>query len=156
MIRRKARRETLARRGTTIVESAFVLSIVLSMVMAVFEFGRVFMVRQLLDNASWNAARAGIAYNSEVNSTFNPDPVAAATATMSYGTSQRWLNNLQVQVYASDGNGNLISTDWQDVRFASTIAAKVEGDYQAMLPTFGILSPTFHMTSVTVMRSEGN
>jgi Flp pilus assembly protein TadG len=156
MIRRERRHRTIARRGATAVEAAFVLSIVLSLLMAVFEFGRVFMVRQLLDNASWNAARAGIAYNSQVDSTYNPDPVAAANATMTYGSSKYWLSKLQVQVYASDVNGNKISSDWQDVTFASMIAAKVEGDYIAMLPTFGILSPTFHMTSVTVMRSEGN
>ena len=156
MIRRGHGHRTIARRGATIVESAFVLSIVLSLLMAVFEFGRVFMVRQLLDNASWNAARAGITYNSQVNSTYNPDPVAAANATMSYGSSKYWLSNMQVQVYASDVNGNQISTDWQDVTFANMIAAKVQGDYTAMLPTFGILSPTIHMTSVTVMHSEGN
>ena len=47
-------------RGAALVEAAIALPICLVLILGLFEFGRVVMIRQLIDNAAREAARQAI------------------------------------------------------------------------------------------------
>src|SRR5690606_6185669 len=57
-------RKSSKRKGTAIVEAALVLPIFFLFLMALFEFGRFFMVTNLLKSAAREAARRGVARES--------------------------------------------------------------------------------------------
>jgi Flp pilus assembly protein TadG len=50
-------KRTPHRRAATIVEMALVISLVLPLMFAVFEYGRIIMLKQLMDNAAREGAR---------------------------------------------------------------------------------------------------
>src|SRR5438105_15414016 len=50
------------RRATTLVESAFVMSILLLFLFGILEYGRLMMTRQILDNAVREGARFAIVH----------------------------------------------------------------------------------------------
>ena len=61
------------------------------------------------------------------------------------------------QVYATDGNGNMINTiAWNGGVFATGIAVQVDYNYTPIIPTFHILPSTLHITSKALMQSEAN
>lgn len=147
MILRDRTRPSL--RGATIVETAFVLTVFLSLIFGVFEFGRALMVRHLLDNAAWNGARLAVA---DTNGATTSQIQALVTNTV---VGQQ-LTSVSVQVYPTDANGNNLGTSWTTAGFSSPIAVEITATYKPMLPTFGILSPRIQLKARTIMRSEGN
>jgi Flp pilus assembly protein TadG len=136
------------RRGATIVESAFVLTLFLFLVFGIFEFGRVLMVRHLLDNAAWNGARLAVAGT-------NTQSTANITSSVTNTVVGQQLSNVNVQVYLTDTNGNNLGANWSSAAFGNLIAVEITADYRPMLPTYGILSSKITMKARTIMRSEG-
>ena len=71
-------RPHLQRRGTTLVETAIVLPVFLTFLLAIFEFGHAQMVNNMLNSACRTAARVGA-----VEGTNSADVVARIQQTMS-------------------------------------------------------------------------
>lgn len=178
---RQSRSTSARRRGATIVENAFVLSLFLMLVFGIFEWGRYIFMQQLMRNAARDAARfaavrVSVADQITVNSTDTTtfpggrpayvinDFTNAATARMAgFHTS---LANFQVLIYPCDpvgmyGNPVVIQpkpapSSWNNAMFSERIAVQVQGDFRVLLPAFLLGMPnTMTIRSISLVSSEG-
>jgi Flp pilus assembly protein TadG len=140
------------RRAATAVETGIVIGVCILFMLAIYEYGRFIMFRQLLENAAREGARVAVVSPSSL------DPAtatAAVTDTVIHYLANQPLNNRSIQIYKADASGNNIGA-WTDAPFGNNIAVEVSGDYQPMLPTFGLLPNSITITTKCVMRSEAN
>jgi Flp pilus assembly protein TadG len=145
---RKARQKQPGRRGTVMVETALVLSMCLLLFFAIFEFGRFFMIWELMNNAAREGTR-----QAAVNTGSLATSDIQQTVT-NYLAGQQ-LNNLNIQVYEADATGNSIG-NWNDAAFGEGIAVQIDGDYVPLLPASGILPKTIHISVKSLTQSEAN
>lgn len=136
------------RKGSTLVESACVISVFLLFSMAIFEYGRFVMIRHILDNAAREGARLAVV---STNSLGTADIVTEVNQRL----AGHVISGFTVQVYKSDINGNNIGS-WSDAAFGECICVKLNGTYSPMLPTFGFLPSTVNVPVQVIMRSEAN
>ncbi len=140
-----------ARRGATLVETGIVLSAFLFLLFGLFEYGRLIMVRHLLDHAAREGARRAVV---TTNTLTTADIQALVTARLA-----GQVNNPTVTVYKADPVSGANIGAWSDAGFGEAIAVRVETNYNWMLPNFwqlfGISQPGT-LTSTSVMRSEAN
>jgi Flp pilus assembly protein TadG len=147
MLRHMTRKKP-GRRGAVAFETAMVLSVCFAFSFGIFEYGRFYMMRQLMENAAREGARqASVNTNSLVTSDIQ-------NTVTKYLAGQQ-LNNLAIQAYQADTSGNNIGL-WTDTTFGTGIAVQVDADYPPMLPNFGILPHLIHITVKANMRSEAN
>ena len=88
------RRRCADRRGTTVVETAFVLPVFLLFVFAIFEFGHAFMVVQVLKSAAQQGARHGVTED------INSDQIKQKVRDVLGGA----IDLASVNVYVKDGS----------------------------------------------------
>ena len=147
------------RRGTTIVEMAFVGLIVFTMMFAIFEFGRVMMAVQVVNSAGRTAARQAV-----VTATSYIDPATATTTIQQVATNGlqgQLLTNVNIQIYQADSSGNNIGA-WTSAPFGQDIVVQIDADLPLIFPTFGFLPSTgaatnsLHLTTRCMMRGEAN
>jgi Flp pilus assembly protein TadG len=141
------------RSGRTLVETALVVNLMMVILLAVFEYGRLIMIKQIVDNAAREGARFAV-----VSTNTNPPTTQAQiVSTVSGFLVNQPLANLNIQVYEADPTtGNNIGP-WSSAPFGEDIAVQIDADYQPMLPaTFGILPTSLHVLTKSVMRSEAN
>jgi Flp pilus assembly protein TadG len=151
MLRRKltVRRKPI-RRGATIVEMALVLPICLLFLMGLFDFCRLLMVRQVVDNA----AREGARYATV--STISVSTSAVQTVVQNFLAGQLPGSAATIQVYLVDpATGNNLG-DWTTARLGQAIAVQVTGTYTPMLSKFSLLPSTVPVNATATMRSEAN
>jgi Flp pilus assembly protein TadG len=130
------------------VESAIVLSAFLVLTFGIFEYGRVLMIRQLLQNAAREGARqAKIGTGTKTTATIQ-------SIVTNYLVGAPVLN-LNIQVYAADSNGNNAGS-WNSATFGNGIAVQVNGDVQPVLPSLGLLTNTLHLQVKSIERSEAD
>ncbi len=135
------------------VETALVLNLFLLGTLAIFEYGRIVMLRQLMQNAAREGARLAV-----VGTAATPDvttlQIKAAVTTMLAGQS---LENTSINVYqANPATGANIGA-WDQTPYGGAIAVKLTGTYRPSLPTtLGIIPSPMPMTVVSMMRSEAN
>jgi Flp pilus assembly protein TadG len=145
----KQRQQKKGRRAATVVETAFVLSVCLVFVLAIFEFGRLLMMRNLLDNAAREGARQAV---TNTNTLTTSDIQATVT---SYLAGQQF-QTLTILVYQVDpATGNNIGA-WNSATYGNTIAVEIDAAYQPMLPGMGWLAATVNLKSKAIMRSESS
>jgi Flp pilus assembly protein TadG len=137
------------RRGTTITESAIVMGIFLTFLLAVFEYGRFIMMRNLLDNA----AREGARQATITTSTGTTSQITTTVTNWLLNTNTP-LTNINIQVYKIDPSTGANLGSWNSASFGQAIAVDVTADYNPMLPTFGFLQNPTHLRTRSVMRSE--
>jgi Flp pilus assembly protein TadG len=147
------------RPGAALVETAFIAIFLFLFMFAIFEFGRYMMTRQLIENAARSGARTAV---TEATSYITQ---AVATADVTSAVSQNLANlnmqNLNVQVYQADNNGNNIGT-WTLAQFGGNIVVQIDADLPLMFPTFGFLpnngaAPnSVHISTKVMMRNEAN
>src|SRR5689334_7980878 len=123
------RRRSTRRKGATEVETAVVFLLVTVLTVAIFEYGRVMMVREIVDNA----AREGVRQAVTGTSTYTTADIQKIVFDRLAG--QRLQNNAgqpfqqtDVQVYWADPNtGQPMSPDstWSDAPFGQSIVVKV-------------------------------
>jgi Flp pilus assembly protein TadG len=130
-------------------EGAIVINVFFLMIFGVTEFGRVIMVRHLLNNASREAARQA-ASGTDSKTTTDIRNVA-----LNLLAGQPFASSPTIQVYRADTNGTNLGA-WDDAAFGEGIAVQIDADYRPMLPTLGILPSTVHLTTKSIMRSEGD
>jgi len=143
------------RGGRTLVETALVCNLMMVILLAVFEYGRLIMIKQLIDNAAWEGVRMAVVSTD----TYPPTTTAQiVTAVNGYLGSQPSLSSLNIQVYQyNTSNPSNTSGDWSSTPFGSNIAIQITANYQPMVPsTFGILPSSVPLTSIAIMGSEAN
>jgi Flp pilus assembly protein TadG len=132
------------------VESAVVLSVCLVLVFGVYEFGRVVMMKNLLDNAAREGARYAVVHTGDLATTDIQNWVQGYLA----GQATQ-LANLNIQVFLADANGNNIGT-WNNAQFGQYIAVQIDADHGLMAPAFLMMQSSVHLRCVSAMLSEAN
>jgi Flp pilus assembly protein TadG len=152
----QARRQ---RRAAVVVETTFVVLIAFVFLYAVFEYGRAIMMRQIMENAARTGARTAVTEaTSYITSASANSSVQNAVTQALAGQS---LQNLNIQVYLSDNNGNNIG-DWTTANFGDLLGVQIDADMPLLfapfnfLPNNGGATNSLHLTTRTVMRSEAN
>ncbi len=149
----QVRRPDRRRGGQTVVETALVINLLLLVILGVFEYGHIIMIKQLMDNAAREGARMAV-----VSTQTNPATTTAQiqSAVSGYLAGQP-VQNLAINVFEANPTTNANIGPWTAAPFGVDIAVTVDADYQPMIPTsFGILPNPLHFTARSVMRSEAN
>lgn len=144
------------RSGATLVESAFVISIVVLFLFGIFEYGRFVMTKQILENAAREGARWAVAHTDTGSVAAIQDQVHQK---LSLGSKQLvgYNKTTSITVFAADSSGNPISgKNWNDTAFGENIAVQISGTYQPSLPNLVFWKSSFTLTVKAVMASEAN
>ena len=146
------------RRGVTLVETAMVISLMMLFLLGVFEYGRFIAVLQVVENATREGARMGIAHT---NDKVTSDVVARITDKLAGVDYQ--LTNLQInvggQILRPSKPGDVVGTaltDWTQASTTDGIAIVVTADYKPVVPTFLRMNSVIKLRAQSIMYSEGN
>ena len=155
------KRSPRRRVGTTLVETAIVLSACLVFLFAIFEYGRVVMLRHMIDNATRETARQAITGTNSLTLTDLQNTFTGCLAGQPLTLSS-------FNVYKADpATGNNIG-QWTDASFGEAIAVDVQVTFNSLFSPittpFGSAMRTMHflpsttvsMSSKVLMRSEAN
>lgn len=141
------------RRGAAVLETALVINVLLLGVLGVFEYGRLVMLRQLMQNAAREGARLAV-----VGTAASPEITTAQiqNTVISYLAGQS-LSNLTVQVYQADPTTGANVGVWNQAPYGSPIAVQINATYVPVIPTtFGIVPNPMPMKAVSMMLNEAN
>lgn len=137
------------RRGTTLVESAIVLNVVLLIMFGLIDYGKFVMTVQLLNNAAREGARLAVVNTNTMNTS------QITTQVQNYLAGQN-LSGMSISVYQADPTtGNNLGT-WNNTTLGGSIAVQITGNYKPILPTFSRLPATIPMTVTAMMTCEAN
>jgi Flp pilus assembly protein TadG len=148
------------RRGATLVETAVVLLIAVTLTMAIYEYGRYFMLCQLVNNAAREGARQAVANTNTQNTAMIQDTVvqylANQSLTDSSGNPFSASDVVVVQVNSATGQPTSPDSNWYDAPFGSGIMVQVNANFKSLFPSFGFLPTTINVQGTAVMLSEAN
>lgn len=145
------------RQGSTIVQVAIVLPVILLFLFGILEYSRYVMLLQVMTNA----AREGCRY-----AVMHTDPVVIGSTTYGSTTSNvntiitnvlggQTLSSQTINIYASDALGNNTGT-WESTPAGQWITVQITGNFKSILPGLLFMPTTIPITAEAVMRSEGN
>jgi Flp pilus assembly protein TadG len=154
--RLRCRRAT--RRGTTLVQTAIALPVMLLFLFGILEFSRFVMLLQVMNNAAREGCRYAVMHT-------NPQIISGVT----YGNADsdvktlvtnclagQALSGQATTVYGSNSLGVSNGTTWQNTQNGQFITVKITGNFVSLLSTFLHMPGTLPITAESVMRSEGN
>ena len=146
------------RRGSTIVQAAITLPMMLLLLFGILEYSRYVMLLQVMNNAAREGCRYAVMHT-------NPVVISGVT----YGNADsdvktlvsnclagQALSGQAVTVYGSDSLGVTNGTTWQNTQSGQFITVKITGNFVSLLPTFLHMASTVPITAESVMRSESN
>ena len=143
------------RPAATLVEAAFVISIMLLFLFGIFEYCRFVFLLQVCENAAREGARYAVARTG--------DGVTTTTTIQDYVTDrmagrQSDLSGYAVTVQNVDpATGNAISgSNWNDAPFGGAIMVRVSGTYSPMMPSFLKTQTSIQIRATSMMSSEAN
>jgi len=143
-----------------LVETAIVLSIALTMTMAIFEYSRYFMLSELVNNAAREGARQAVVTTNTQNTATIQNTVfqylAGQNLTNSSGKPFTASDVLVYQVNPATGVKTSPDSNWYDAAFGSSIMVQVNARFTPMLPTLKFLPTTVILQGTAVMSSEAN
>jgi Flp pilus assembly protein TadG len=150
------------RPGTTMVEMAFIALVCFTFMFAIFEFGRVVMMYQVLTSAARTGLRQAVVTATSYVAPATADAQVRATITNALSGHQ-FANPTDpvVQIFQSDSSGNNIG-QWTQTPFGNNIVVQIDADYSLLFPTFGFIPKTgaatnsVHLSVKCMMRSEAN
>lgn len=146
-MRPRAGNRRRARRGAMALETALTLLIFISLLMGVFECGRVLMYRHLLAHAARDAARQAVAGT--------PDrSLSEIQAEAQQGLAGFGNGTTEVSVYRASSTGENQGT-WSDAGFGEGIAVHLEMSIQPLIPGLSLLSEPIRVRATSIQRSEG-
>lgn len=146
MVRRERRDR---RRGGALVETALVLSTLLTFILGTFEYGRYLMMLNLLDNAAREGCRYALVNNT--SSTISTDVQTLATNYMAGQANA--FSNFSVSV---SGTSSGSATAVNDLAPGDLVTVTVSGTYHFMnIVPFVNIPLTMPMTSAVTMVCEG-
>ena len=142
---------TKRRTAATAVEVAFVLSVCMVLLLAIFEYGRFVMLRHMVDTATREGARVA----------------SVGTVTMQNTDVQAvvkgYLNGLPVtpnfpnnSPYKADPSTGAYAAPFASAAFGDPIAMEVNCTYTPMLPGLSFLVNPVIINAKVVMRSEAD
>ncbi len=156
------------RRGVTVVEMAFVLSIALLFLFGILEYGRYLMVLHTTNNAAREGARYAVVHTGDGTTL---SQVVAVVNTKMAGVDAQ-IQGYNVNVFSADPNGiynsgtgtaiyppniyPLAGSSWNSAPFGSPIVVQVTGNYQPILPSFLFLNNNLPINVTAMMNSEAN
>ena len=162
------RKRSERRRGLTIVETTFVLSIALMFLFGIFEYGRYLMVLHTTNNAAREGARYAVVHTGD-NTTLS-QVVAVVNGKMAGVNTQ--ISGYNVNVFTADPSGiynsgsgtaiyppnitPLAGSSWNSATYGSPIAVTITGNYQPVLPSFLFLNANLPIQVTAMMNSEAN
>jgi Flp pilus assembly protein TadG len=138
------------RSGTTLVETAIVLNIVLVVVFAIMDYGKLVMTKQLLDNA----ARAGARQATTGATTLTTSNIQSTVLQALAGQN---LSGQTITVYQVNPlTGANLSSNWNNTPLGGSIAVQISGNYLPLLPVFSRIPSPLAMQSTAMMTCEAN
>jgi Flp pilus assembly protein TadG len=148
------------RPGATLVETAMVLIVALTLTLAIYEYCRYFMLSELVNNAAREGARLAVVSTNTQNTAAIQNTVYKYLANQSLmNTSGKAFSASDVLVYQvnpATGAKTVPDSNWYDAAFGSSIMVRVNAKFNPMLPTFGFLPTTVNLRGTAVMSSEAN
>ena len=148
------------RRGATVVETAFVLLIALILTFAIYDFGRYFMLSQLVTNAAREGARQAVATTNTPTTATIQNTVIQYLATQNFtdssGNAFSASDVVVIQVNPATGAPTSPDSNWYDAPFGSGIMVQVNAKFTPLFPTFGFLPSPVKLQGTAVMSSEAN
>jgi Flp pilus assembly protein TadG len=138
------------RSGTTLLETAIVITGLLMFLFAIFEYGRFLMVYHLITNAAREGARLAV---SGQNAAPNATTATIQNTVTSYLAGQP-LSNLNIQVYKADPSTGANIDTWTNAGFGDYVAVSVTGNYSSFLPTFGTIPNGVSLQGTSMMMCE--
>lgn len=148
------------RRGATAVETAFVMLIAVTLTFAIYEYGRYFMLSQLVNNAAREGARQAVANTNTQNTAMIQATVVNYLANQNYtdssGNAFSASDVVVVQVNPATGQPTTPDSNWYDTPFGGSIMVQVNAKFTSLFPSFGFLPTTVNLQGTAVMSSEAN
>jgi Flp pilus assembly protein TadG len=142
--------ERRGHRGVAAVEVAVVLPLAFLFMYAIFDYGRVIMTKQLLDNATRVAARQAVVGTTTLTTANLQTTVAAHMGGFS-------LQGMVVQAYLADPmTGANIGVAWNTAANGQGIAVQVSGAYKPIIPRMSLMPSSMALTSKVIMYCEAN
>ena len=142
------------------VETAFVLSIALALTLAIYDYGRYFMLSQLVNNAAREGARQAVANTNTQNTAMIQNTVVQYLANQNFtdssGNAFIASDVVVVQVNPATGEPTSPDSNWYDGPFGSAIMVQVNANFTSIFPTLGFLPTTVKLHGTAVMLSEAN
>ncbi len=148
---------TSVRRGGTLVEAAVVLSSLIILLLAIMEYGRFIMIKQVVDNATREGAHITLSADGSDSTNYSYQTTGSIQAAVknAMGGLDATLSGLSIDPYLADSSGNNIGP-WSSAQDGQNIAVEVTATYTPIFPSLGFLPSTITVHSKCVMRSEGN
>jgi Flp pilus assembly protein TadG len=147
LTRRAAILQSRRRRGAAVVETALALGVALMFVLGLFDFGRVIMMQQLVENAAREGARQAIVGTSSMTT-------AQIQAVVTNYLGGQSLSNLNITVYEADPTTGANIGTWTSAGLTNCIAVQVTANCPTMTPTFSLLPSLVPLQATVVMYSE--
>jgi len=151
------------RRGATAVEVALVLSVTLLLLFGLLEYGRLFLMKQTMENAAREGARWAVVHTDITLS--NPgDPeqeISDKVKSFLVGLDAKVANfDVTVKgVVLRPGPGETqgaVLPVWTDAKENHGIQVEVRGDFEPVIPAFLRMGATVPLRATAVMYSEAN
>ena len=147
------------RPGATVVETAVVLLIAMTFTFAIYDYGRYFLLSQLVNNAAREGARLAVANTNTQNTTLIQNTVVQYLANQavkdSAGNPFTASDVIVLQVNPATGKAASDSL-WYDAPFGAAIMVQVNAKFTSLFPSFGFLPTTVTLRGTAVMMSEAN
>ncbi|MER3415903.1 MAG: hypothetical protein C4297_06790 [Gemmataceae bacterium] len=140
-----------ARKGTYIVEFALFASLFFLFFFGILEYGRLIMVKQVMDHAARASARYAVVHTYDKTSS---EVVTQALEHLS-GVSNS-LTGVSVKLYKADPTTGADIGDWKDAAFGECIAVDIEASYQPALPVLLLMPSYMPLRARCIMYSEAN
>lgn len=144
------------RRGGAIVETAFVLPLMLLFLFGIMEYGRYLLVLQMATNAAREACRYAVTHTK---------PVTLAGVTEGCTTSDVQnvaakflsapLQSQQINVFQSDSQGNSAGS-WNGATPGQYVCVQITGSFQITVPSLLSFPSSIPVQGQSVMLCEGN
>jgi Flp pilus assembly protein TadG len=138
------------RRGATLVETAIVIGACLLFLFAIFEYGRIIMLQQMVIDATREGARYAVA-----NTNTQPTPNLQTYVT-NYLAGQP-LTITSFNAFQANPNSNYANVGpWQNTPFGQPIVVQLQASYKPIFPSFKFLPNPVILNAESTMCSEGN
>ena len=145
------RRQRARRRAATLVEFAFVAVVFLMLLFGLFEYARLVMIRQVLDNAAREGARFAVVHTHDKTTA---DVIAQVQTYLAGQDAQ--LQNVQILVYRAHPTTGANIGLWTDAGFGQCIAVQITAQFRPILPAFLRMQDPFPLLARSMMYSEAN
>lgn len=151
----KLRRHKTARRGATVVEGAFVLSIFVLFMLGILEYARFLFFMHVATSATSAAARYAVVHTGDGTTTAQ----VTAVANDAMAGQQSMVSGYTVDVFAAQSGVSpptpVSGVNWSDAAFGNGVCVRITGTYSFVGGALIGIS-TLPVSVTAVMTSEAN